>query len=330
MAERAHPQEKIGETAGRWRRWIFPILLVGALVVAGFHFGDLKKFTALLARAQPAWLAAALAFQFATYLLLSAQWWLALKHGKSPRPIRALLPLTITKLFADQVVPTAGMSGNVLLVDRLCAKGVPRENAVAATILAIIAYYISYAVTAVAAVVLLWVRGKLSLLLVGIAGLLLALAAAVPAAVLWLRDKGERALPGWLRRRESVRKLAKLVGDAPRDLVRDRGLIAKMGLLNIGVFFADAATLLVCLLAVGQPAQPDAAFVAFVMASVVAILAPVPLGLGTFEATSIAMLGLMGVRFEAGLSATLLYRGFALWLPLLLGMVISRRELKRK
>jgi hypothetical protein len=66
------------------------------------------------------------------------------------------------------------------------------------------------------------------------------------------------------------------------------------------------------------------------MASVVAIFAPVPLGLGTFEATSIAMLGLMGIRFEAGLSATLLYRGFALWLPLLLGMVISRRELRRK
>jgi hypothetical protein len=56
-----------------------------------------------------------------------------------------LLPLTITKLFADQVVPTAGVSGNVLLVDRLKAIGVPREHAIAAIILAIIAYYLSYA-----------------------------------------------------------------------------------------------------------------------------------------------------------------------------------------
>jgi hypothetical protein len=32
----------------------------------------------------------------------------------------------------------------------------------------------------------------------------------------------------------------------------------------------------------------------------------------------------MGVPFEAGLSATLLYRGFALWLPLGLGMILTR------
>jgi hypothetical protein len=38
----------------------------------------------------------------------------------------------------------------------------------------------------------------------------------------------------------------------------------------------------------------------------------------------------MGVPFEAALSATLLYRGFALWLPLILGLVLARRELKRR
>jgi uncharacterized membrane protein YbhN (UPF0104 family) len=38
----------------------------------------------------------------------------------------------------------------------------------------------------------------------------------------------------------------------------------------------------------------------------------------------------MGVPFEAALSATLLYRGFTLWLPLVVGLIMSRRELKRR
>lgn len=330
MADKQGSKSSTGKIVdGRWRRWLFPVLLVGALVVAALHFGDLEKFAALLARAQPIWLLAALALQVATYLFLSAQWWLALKHGGSPLPISELVPLTITKLFADQVVPTAGVSGNILLVDRLCAKKVPRENAVAATILAIIAYYLSYAVSTAVMLILLWWHGKLSLLLVGLAALLLAVAAAIPAGALWLSDRGGRALPDWLRKRSSVRQMVELVGEAPNDLVRNPRLIAQLSLLNLGVFVADAATLTACLLAVGEQARFGSSFVAFAMASIVVTLGPVPLGLGSFEATSIAMLRLMGVGFEAALASTLLYRGFALWLPLALGMVLSRGELKR-
>jgi glycosyltransferase 2 family protein len=315
--------------AARWSRWIFAVLLVGAVVAAALHFGDLKRFAALLTKARPAWLAAALALQAATYLFLSAQWWLALRDGGSPLPFRKLIPLTITKLFADQVIPTAGVSGNVLLIDRLCAKGVPRKNSVAATILAIIAYYVSYAVTTVVTVILLWITGKLTLLLFGLAALLLAVAAGIPACVLWLSDKSSRSLPRWLRDRSSVRELMDLVGEAPRGLVRDPKLIAQLALLNLGVFMADAATLAACLLAVGERAHMAAAFVAFSMASIVVTLGPVPLGLGSFEATSTGMLRLLGVSFEAAVAATLLYRGFALWLPLALGLVLTRREFKR-
>ena len=41
-----------------------------------------------------------------------------------------------------------------------------------------------------------------------------------------------------------------------------------------------------------------------------------------------AMLGLLGIRIEAGLTATLLFRGFTLWLPTMLpGLWLARREL---
>src|SRR5437763_8830109 len=149
---------------GGWRRWLLAALIIGGLIVGVLHWGDLKKFAELTTRAQPAWLAGALLLQVSTYVSLSAQWWLVLRKAGSGRPILKLLPLTITKLFADQVVPTAGVSGNVLLVDRLRSIEVPREHAMAAIILAILAYYLSYAAGTVIAVAMLALRGKLSLL----------------------------------------------------------------------------------------------------------------------------------------------------------------------
>jgi magnesium-transporting ATPase (P-type) len=51
------------------------------------------------------------------------------------------------------------------------------------------------------------------------------------------------------------------------------------------------------------------------------------LGLGTFEAACVAMLRTLGVPLEAALTATLLLRGFTLWLPVLPGLLLARREL---
>ena len=50
------------------------------------------------------------------------------------------------------MVPTAGMSGNVVVVDRLQRIGASRAVALAALIMTIIAYYASYGVASFAAV----------------------------------------------------------------------------------------------------------------------------------------------------------------------------------
>jgi glycosyltransferase 2 family protein len=312
-----------------WRRWFIALLLVAALVFAVLHWGDVTKFASLIGQARPIWLAGALLLQFATYVFLSIEWKLVLRAGGHKRAMRKLLPITISKLFADQVVPTAGMSGNVLLVDRLTAIDVPRRHAVAAVILAIIGYYLSYAICAIAAVVMLWRHGGASLFAVGIVGLFLAVAVAIPCAALWLQHKGRGAMPGWLTRFASMRELFEMIGEAPRELVRSPRLIGELALLNGAVFLIDAATMLVCLLAVSQPFSISAAYVPFIMASIVVTLGPIPLGLGSFEAVSVGMMRLLGVPFEAAVSATLLFRGFTLWLPLVAGGILMRGEYKK-
>ena len=53
-----------------------------------------------------------------------------------------------------------------------------------------------------------------------------------------------------------------------------------------------------------------------------------PLGLGSFEVTCVSMLGVLGDPLEAALTATLLLRGFTLWLPMLPGMWLMQRALR--
>jgi uncharacterized protein (TIRG00374 family) len=329
MAEGQKAKETGKKLIANWRSWLLALLLIAAVVLAIVHWGDVKKFAALLREARPMWLAVAAGLQVLTYIGLAAQWWLTLKEAETPRSPRDLFRLTFAKHFADQVVPTAGVSGNVVLVDRLVSLGVPRGNAVAALLLQVIAYYFSYAAGALWVLVVLWWKSRVSLLLTGAVLLFLVVAVSIPALTLWLHRRGQGRLPKWIAGWSKARAFFQLVGEAPRELMRDRQLIAWLTLLNLLVFVADAFTMQACLYALGVHAMLSAGYTAFMMASIAVILGPVPMGLGSFEAVSVAMMRLFGVPFEAAVSATLLFRGFTLWLPLIPGGILLRTEMKK-
>jgi uncharacterized membrane protein YbhN (UPF0104 family) len=329
-AEALPRREKLTQKALlNWRTWLLGLLLLAALVFAGFHWGDVKQFAKLLAQAQPMWLFIALVTQLLTYIALALEWLLVLRACECHAPFWKLLRLTLTKHFADQMVPTAGMSGNVVVVDRLIGIGASRKVAVAAVILTIISYYASYAIAAIGVFVLLWLMGADSWLMIGLISAFLVVAAGIPALALWLQKKGKRAIPRWLRNVGPVHELFDMIGQAPAKLVRSGQLITQLSLLNGIVFALDGWTMKLCLLALGVHVPFASAFIAFIMASIVVTLGPIPMGLGSFEAVSVGTLRLGGVPFEAALSATLLFRGFTLWLPLLPGMIAARRDLKK-
>jgi uncharacterized protein (TIRG00374 family) len=251
-----------------------------------------------------------------------------LQTARTPRKPLDLFRLTFAKHFADQVMPTAGVSGNVVLIDRLVSLGVPRGNAVAALLLQVIAFYASYAAGALWVLVLLWWKNRASLLLAGAVLIFLVVATGIPALTLWLHRRGQKKPPKWIARWSKARQFFELVGEAPRKLLRNPRLIGGLILLNGLVFLCDAATMQACVLALGIHAPLSAGYIAFMMAAIAVILGPIPMGLGSFEAVSVAMLRLSGVPFEAAFSATLLFRGFTLWLPLIPGGVLLRRQLK--
>ncbi|HKY86340.1 MAG TPA: lysylphosphatidylglycerol synthase transmembrane domain-containing protein [Pseudorhodoplanes sp.] len=317
-----------GLSAGKsnWTRLLLILLIVAGLITATFHFGDLRNFTDLMRSAKPGWLIVAFALQLSTYVCVAFGWSLVLSAGGSPLPTARLIPLVVSKLFADQAVPAAGMSGNVLMINRLIASGVPRGNAAAALIVSMVGFYAAYALFALIALALLWSRAHATPLLAATISIFLGVAFAIPALALWLRHRGADPLPSWLMRIGLVRRLFETMGAAPAGLIKNAGLMAQVGVLNGLVFLADAATLATCFLALGHPEPVAVAYIAFIMASIAVTLAPLPLGLGAFEAVSIATLGLLGVPFEPALSATLLLRGLTLWLPLLPGFILIRHS----
>lgn len=119
-------------------------------------------------------------------------------------------------------------------------------------------------------------------------------ALAISSLALWLRCRGSRLLPR-LEQIRFVRGLLDTVAKAPGQAWRRPAIAVAGAGCNMPVLLVDGATLLACLQALGQPASYGTAFIALVMASIVVTLSPIPLGLGTFEATLTTTLRLLGV-----------------------------------
>lgn len=318
------PPAQFGRARLGWRRWALGLVLLAAIVAVALHFAQIEQFGLMLRQAQPAWLLAALALQTVTYACVAGGWRVVLRAGGAPVGLGHLFLLALGKLFADQALPAAGMSGNVLMVDRLIARGVPRGLAAAALIVSSVAFYFGLALFGLAALLILWFHHEASRLLIVTVAVFMVVAIAIPAAWIWLSRRRARPLPTFLAWIGIARTLFDTLGEAPPELVRDRRLIAKATLFNGLVVIADAATLSACLLALGQPAAAGAAFVAIVIAQMVSLMVLVPLGLGAFEGSCVAMLHLLGVGLEPAIAATLLLRGLTLWLPMLPGLWVVR------
>ena len=186
------------QPGGGWRSWFFGLFLVAALIGAVLHFGEVRNFARLLARAQPGWLALAAALQISTYVSVAAGWSHVLAAAGTRRPMGRLMRIAVGKLFADQAFPSAGMGGNILLVDQLCALRVRRGTAVAALLISMIGYYGAYALFAIAMLGLLWLHDKATPLMAGLVTTFLLVALAIPSLALWLRRRGSQPLPSAL------------------------------------------------------------------------------------------------------------------------------------
>ena len=280
---------------------------------------------ALLERAEPAWLLLALVLQAATYATQSRLWQVALSPARVRLPMSDAYPLSLAKLFVDQALPSVGVSGNLFLVRSLVARGVSRGLAMSVVVVDTAAFYTAYAAGVALALLALFRTVAITPWLLGSAALLIVLASAV--VIIAFAISGRPARPGDSPgpRSAALGRAIHLFREADPVVVRNRRVVTQGIVFHFSVAIMDAMTLWALLAAVGTPARLDLVFAAFMVASLFRSLGVMPGGMGTFEASAVAALGVIGVPLAGALAGTLLFRGLSFWLPMLPGLVLSRR-----
>jgi P-type Mg2+ transporter len=306
--------------------WILGVALLIAVVAAGLHFSEQQAFVAIAERAQPWWLAVAVLLQAGTYFAQGGVWRRVADRCGYPLGRFTAFELSLAKLFADQALPSAGLSSSVLVAKALELRRLPAPAVNASVLINIASYHVAYAAALLAAFGLVVIRGENNPL-IGITSIaFLLFSAGLSTTVLMLAGRSHERLA---RRLRGLRLQAAIdfLAHADGRLVRNSRLLAETIGLQGAIILFDAATVWALVLALGGHPSFSGVFTSFMIASLFRTMGIVPGGLGTFEATSVIMLRAVGVDLAVALSATLLFRGLSFWLPMLPGYWFSRRAL---
>ena len=309
--------------------WLPGAILLAALIGVGIHYGDTARFAEMISRAEPIWLLVGAILQLGTYFCTAVIFKLGLRRSGASVRMRSLVPLGIMKLFIDQIVPTGGIAGTVLIIRSLERRGVPVGVSTAVVVVSLLGFYLAYAVSVALCVGIFWLRSNLSTVILSAVTVVSIITAAVPVTLLWLTRGGTNNVPHWIRRFPGLKPVLEAIEAAPRETLHNRRLLVSAAALQFAIILLDAATLRAMLLALGVTVEADVVFASFVLASIIATVTLLPGGVGPFEAGSVGTLRLLGVPLEVSIAATLLLRGFTLWLPMLPGLWLARREMTK-
>jgi Mg2+-importing ATPase len=297
------------------------------VIAAALHFSEAREFVRLAEKAEPWWLLVALALQAATYVAQGEVWRVVVRASQVPVARGVVYVLSLVKLFLDQAVPSAGISGSIGFARALEQRGVPRRAVMTAVVVNTASYHASYALTLAAALAIALAHGQANALVLSVSILFLVFGVGLTLALLAL--SGREVASAWARRLPAIRQALRWVQQADAALARRPRLLLAATACQAAIVLLDAATVWVLIRSLGFHAPATGVFVSFMIASVFRTVGVLPGGLGTFEAASVVTLRLTGLSLPAALSATLLFRGLSFWLPMLPGLWLSRRVLAR-
>ena len=313
---------------GNLRRTIFwlavsgvSLYLVAPSVIA--VFGSWRRIEQL----SIPWLGAMAALQAAALACMWAVQFLALRKARWQ-------PVIASQLAGNalaKVAPGGGAMGGALQYRMLVEAGLPAGSVVSgltAANLLLFGVVLALPVLAIPAILRGGVeRDLLNAALAGLAVFVLLFVAGVvllssDRPLLWLGRQIQRARNRLRRKSEPLREL-------PERLVRERDRILRtLGprwkralAAALGRWAFDFGCLLSALHALGASPRPGLVLLAFCAAQVLAQIPLTPGGLGFVEAGLSATLTLAGVAAGTAVVATFVYRLFAYWLQLPLGLV---------
>ncbi len=327
-AVRSGAADRRGPRAGwraRWFTWLFGLAVLGAVVLAAMHVPEERQWVAHARHVRTRWIVAAALLQAATYLGQGQIWRTVMRAGHVAVSIATAYRLSVARLFVDQALPSAGLSGTIVMVKSFEQQGIPMPVVMAGVVIDTASCYATYVVGVLAALVISLLQHQATRLVLLVAVPFVPFALVLTVGFIRLAGRPAGPLARRLARVRFLRRGLGLLEQADPRLARSRGAFGRACLCQLAVLLLDAATVWVLIRGLGIAAVPGGVFLSFMISTLTRLIGIAPGGLGTYEATSVWTLSMVGVPVPIALSATLLFRGMSFWLPLLPGLWFSRR-----
>ncbi len=297
--------------------WIMLVVgLVVYFIVRRHHeLGDIGH---VLASADRRWIIFAGLLELVILVLIGKTYQTILRSLGHQVSLQSITSCYLRGLAVGTVIPFGGPAALVVFIRSLSQAGVPANDAVFATTLSSLSGFASFLLVLAPLMVTLALTGHLSSVIVG-ATLALAILflLSVGAVVIPLRWK---SLPGWIPRY--------MPGWATRFLVQARdhhisiNELRRPFVYSLCVDLCGAAMLYAALLSVGERTGILAAIAGYQVEMLFNVITPLFQGIGIADLSITVALNELGVHLSRAAAATLVYRLWDLWVPLLAGAVV--------
>ena len=316
--------EKRQHAFRHWLAWAMGVALVIGMSLLAMHYSEAEEIARIAEHAQPWWLTLAVALQLGTYLAQAEIWRIIARAASFRLSSGEGFRLSFAKLFIDQVLPSAGISGTAAVSHYFAQRGMQRPAVMASIVVSLSTYFVVYVILLVVALPLLPMSGSVRATVLTAAAIFIAGSLAIVASLFAMSGR-PHPLIGRFARTRALQSLLSAIEQADKRVARDPRVLCKACAYQIAIIVLDAATVWVLVKALGANAPAAAVFASFMISNLFRTIGILPGGLGTFEASSVLSLQWIGVPLPVALSATLLFRGLSFWLPMLPGMWLSRQ-----
>ncbi len=324
------------------KSWIVSfIFFLVILVLVIYYFAEIKKDVSLLEKINVYWLGLAFFAQFITYYSSASIYRLLLKLFRPVKipPLKELIKASVTSLFFNQLVPSAGLSGNTFFFSFFSRYGLAADSIILLILVELLIFY-----AAMEAIMILLLLASLTVysvphifIITLLAGLLVYFLLGV---FVTLAQKGKflRRLYDKLKNTRFIKKrvdrmsskkhyqqLSTANGKMGKLLKDNRKKVLAAFLFQLLLAAADSATLYAFFSGLGTSISFFFILLALISTKVISLIPFLPGSLILYESSMSFFFTALGVPVATAIIVTLLYRFLSFWLPMLPGLFFYRK-----
>lgn len=313
----------------RSKKTLVGILALIFAIIILLHFAELQQIALLLQRIRWNWFLVALAAQFAAFVFLASCYKLLL-HKIS---FWNMFKTTLAMLFVDNAVPSFATSGNLLLYHAARRQGSGQGRA--SLLIALNIFFFSFfsVVFIVAGLIYLSISKQpvsdwiLIITVLAIAAFTL-LTTVLFTAVgnRWFKIVICRVLKKWPKIQKRAFKLLVSLYRARKEQLA-KGRVATAFAFVIFVYAFRIAAISAVFLALGHIVNPGILVTGYMLTAFFMTISYIKVGI--YEAAMTFAYSALGITYNVALAATLLYRVFAFWFPMVMGFICFRELMKK-